>query len=180
MKQKWKEMLPGLRAAKTALAVFLCLLVQFFFQRENAFYSGIAAVVCMQPVPNQTVHTGVFRLIGTLVGGLMGFFLVELAQWIPGYHEGWYLLVIPAGIVLCITACLVFHCKGSAAICCIVFLNIATHFERTVDSSVLYVIDRMVDTAIGVLAAVLVNWMIKPQKEEPKRQMPALEDGGEE
>ena len=181
MKQKWKDLLPGLRAVKTAIAVFLCLAVQFLFQRENAFYSGIAAVICMQPVPKQSVHTGLFRLAGTLIGGVMGFFLVELAQWIPGYQSGWYLLVIPAGFVVCITVCLVFRCKGAGVICCIVFLNIATHFERTIDSNVLYVIDRMIDTTIGVFAAIVVNWMIKPQQGPKKEEKSvALKDGGEE
>lgn len=180
MKQKWKEWLPGLRAIKTAVAVFLCLAVQFLFQRENAFYSGIAAVVCMQPLPKQTVHTGISRFIGTLIGGLMGFVLIELAQWIPGYQNGWYLLIIPIGIIFCITVCLILRCKGSVAICCIVFLNIATHFERTIDSNVLYVVDRMIDTTIGILAAVLVNHLIRPQKEEEPQEVLPHADGGEE
>ncbi|MBC8571445.1 FUSC family protein [Zongyangia hominis] len=155
---------PGLRAVKTGIAVCLCLLVSCLFGRNYAFYSCIAAVVCMQPTTGKTVHVGVHRFIGTLIGGFVGFLLLESAKLIPQYHDWAYIPIIPLFLLLAIYLCNILGRKDSAAICCIVFLNIATNFDRGIHNSLLYVMDRVIDTSIGIILAVLVNRFIFPRK----------------
>lgn len=60
---------PGLRAVKSALAVFLCLLVSIPLHRESPFFSCIASIVCMQPTWEKSLRTGFHRFYGTVLGG---------------------------------------------------------------------------------------------------------------
>lgn len=165
---------PGLRAVKTALAVLLCLLSSQLLGRSYAFYSCIAAVVCMQPTAEKSLHAGIHRFIGTLIGGLVGFLLLESSKPLPADHGWAFVFIIPLFLLLAIYLCNILGRKDSAAICCIVFLNIATNFDRGMHNSLLYVADRVIDTSIGIVFAVLVNRFVFPRRsKEALRTDPA-------
>lgn len=155
----------GLRAFKTALAVFLCLLVDILFHGQNAFYSAIAAIICMQPTPEKSKTVGINRFIGTLIGGICGYIILRLSDYIPWY-EYTYLLIIPLCMLINIYICNVFNKPDSVAICCVVYLSVVTDFARTIASTEWYVIDRVMETTIGIIIAVLVNKEIKAYHEE--------------
>ncbi len=48
----------GMRLIKTAIAVFLCFLVDFFRDGGTPFYSAIAAILCMQPELGSSLKVG--------------------------------------------------------------------------------------------------------------------------
>ena len=159
----------GGRAAKTCLAVFLCLLIAFFFRR-NAFYSSIAAVVCMQPTTEKTIKMGLHRFIGTLLGGAAGFVVLECSFHIPYYQQGVYLLVIPVCLLGIIYLCNLIGRKDAVAICCIVFLSIVVNFSRGPLSTLQYATARVVDTTIGILVAMGINHFIFPRRDRGEQQ----------
>lgn len=160
--------IPGLRGIKTAVAVFLCLAVAFLFSRESPFYSCIAAVVCMQPTHEQSVQLGVERTIGTMAGGVVGFLALVVCAWLPRHIEWLFLLVLPVFLVLAVYLCNVLGQEKSTAICCIVFLSIAINHGGTVSEAVSFAANRVLDTVIGIVIAVLVNRFVAPQFQEPK------------
>ena len=55
----------ALRAIKTAIAVFLCLLLAFIFNRTDNLFACIASIICLKP----TYNKGMELFIGTLTGG---------------------------------------------------------------------------------------------------------------
>ncbi len=59
---------------KAALSVFICCLIYEFFDIGTGipFYSGIAAIICLQPEIKSTLRIGMNRTIGTLIGGFTG------------------------------------------------------------------------------------------------------------
>lgn len=59
---------------KAALSVFICCLIYEFFDIGTGvpFYSGIAAIICLQPEIKSTFRIGLNRTIGTLIGGFTG------------------------------------------------------------------------------------------------------------
>ena len=59
---------------KAALSVFICCLIYEFFDIGTGipFYSGIAAIICLQPEIKSTFRIGMNRTIGTLIGGFTG------------------------------------------------------------------------------------------------------------
>lgn len=147
----------GSRILKTNLAVFFCLLFAFLAHRESAFYSSIAAVVCMQKSTDKTILAGFNRFIGTVIGGMVGFGVLESARFIPHYYDYVYLFMVPILNIFLIWLCNVIKKPGSVVICSIVFLSIVTDFTRDIPNTWEYATSRIVDTTIGIIFAVIVN-----------------------
>ena len=154
----------GLRALKTALAVFLCLIADRLRGGRDAFYSAIAAIICIQPTPEQSKMTGINRFIGTLIGGLCGYLVLRLSEHIPQYDYT-ALVIIPLGLLVNIYICNVINKQEAVPICCVVYLSVVTHFARTITSTEWYVLNRIIETTIGILIAVLVNKEIRAYRE---------------
>ncbi len=64
----------GKLIVKAALSVFICCLIYEFCDIGTGvpFYSGIAAIICLQPEIKNTFRVGLNRTIGTLIGGFTG------------------------------------------------------------------------------------------------------------
>ncbi|MEG2813151.1 MAG: aromatic acid exporter family protein [Oscillospiraceae bacterium] len=167
MNQKYKI---GLRSIKTAITIFLVLLVAVIFKRQNTFYSAIAAAVCMQPSYQKTFKLGINRLIGTIIGGTFGYLLLELSTVIPHYRDRWFIIIIPISILIVIYFCNIVQVQGAISICCIVFCSVAANSQRVVDSAFIYVLDRVIDTAIGIVLAILVDRFFFPKKSQQARE----------
>lgn len=154
----------GLRAKKTAIAVFFCLVIDCLLLHGYAFYAAIAAVICMQPSNEKSLDMGLHRFIGTCIGGTIGFVLIEFDRWVPIYENSIYLFIAPFGVLCVIYLCNVIRQASSASIGCIVFLNIVTNFDRGVGGTVPYVVNRVLDTLVGIVIAVLVNRFFYPKQ----------------
>lgn len=93
----------GMRIVKTAIAVFLCFLIDLLRNHQGVpFYSAIAAILCMQPFVSNSVKVAFNRSVGTFIGGLFGM-LVLLAEraWLPkGMPILQYLIVSLCIVVL--------------------------------------------------------------------------------
>lgn len=160
----------GLRTIKTAVAVFLCLLIQLIAPMDTVLYAAIAAVVCMRETAEKSLHMGIHRFIGTVVGGVFGFVLLKAAIHIPYYYEGLYIIVVPIGMVFCISACIWLRKKDAVIICCVVFLSIALDLNLNTDATVSYVVWRVIDTTVGVIIATLLNRYFFPYDGDDKNK----------
>ncbi len=156
----------GMRAVKTAIAVFLCLLIGYLFKRDSMFYAAIAAVICMQPTYDKSKHVGIHRFIGTLIGGTVGFFSLQLLLVINKEVDWLFVIVNSIAILMIVYLCNVFNVKEATTIACIVLLNIVTHFDRDIHDAFNYVFFRMLDTTIGILLAVFINMINIPKKDK--------------
>lgn len=148
---------PGKRAVKTSIAVFLCMVIAILLRRENLFYSSIAAAVCLQQNYKQTFSLGINRLVGTLIGGAVGYGILQASLHIPGYNNLYRVIVVPIMLLLVIYLCNVLGKSGAIPISCIVFLSIVANSNREIDSAFLYVLDRVIDTGIGVVSAMIID-----------------------
>ena len=120
MNKKYKL---GLRAIKTAISVFLCLLIAFIFNRTDTLFASIAAIICLQPTYNETFNSGLQRLVGTLIGGVVGY-LILLAIYKLPFKEITTLFVAPIAILTVIYICNVINQPSSVSISCIVVLSV--------------------------------------------------------
>lgn len=155
----------GLRAIKSSLAVFVVLLIFFLLDRDNVFYATIAAVVCMQTSYQKTVRSGVNRLVGTVVGGVLGFLILQLCLGVEAFYHWAYLLIIPFALLPAIYICVVTEHKEAVTICCVVLLSIVTDFSTDISNAVLYVSQRVIDTGIGIVVATLIDRLIQPRRD---------------
>lgn len=148
----------GMRNFKTALAAALCALIYYFLNRNPAF-ACIGAVFGMgSDLESSKLHGG-NRLFGTAIGGLlaMALFRVYLIFCPEGNKT---LLLVPLifiGTIVLIWLCQIFWVGGvqpGGVVLCIVL------FSTPVDTYVSYALNRILDTGVGVVAALLVNSML--------------------
>lgn len=151
----WRYPKVGMRNIKTATAAALCALIYFFLDRSPAF-ACIGAIFGMGSDLEMSKLHGGNRLFGTVIGGLLGIVLFRI--YLVFYPDGGRsLLLVPlvfVGTVLLIVLCQIFWVGGvqpGGVVLCILLFN------TPVDSYVSYALNRIFDTAVGVLAALLVN-----------------------
>jgi uncharacterized membrane protein YgaE (UPF0421/DUF939 family) len=144
----------GSRNLKTAISVFICIIVFQLLKRPYPFYACIAAVICMQNSVHNSFVAGKNRMIGTIIGAVIGImFSIFIGQ---------NAIVTGLGIVLVIYLCNFFNYDGSVSIACVVFLAIMTNLKE--GTSYMYAINRVFDTFVGIIVAILVNKYINFSK----------------
>ena len=145
----------GMRNIKTAIAAALCALIYYFLDRSPAF-ACIGAIFGMGSDLDDSKRHGGNRLFGTVIGGLLGMalFRVYLIFHPQGGHS---LLLVPlvfVGTVLLIVLCQIFWVGGiqpGGVVLCIILFNTPP------DSYVSYALNRILDTGVGVVMALVVN-----------------------
>ncbi|WP_310605125.1 aromatic acid exporter family protein [Anaerosporobacter sp.] len=163
----------GLRTIKSAIAVFVCIIISYLFKNRDAiFFSGVAAIVCMQQTHKESFKTGMYRFLGTFIGGIIGFFVIIIGTFFSKYSNLIDVFVISIGVLLLIYLCNMLRFHLSVSISCIVFLKIVSQYGGVTDSvgALLYVFERVAFTLVGVLVAFLVNKYIFPYTQEQEEE----------
>lgn len=154
----------GMRNIKTTLSVFLCLLLFDLISRENSIYACVAAVICMQNTIVDSLEKGVSRVLGTIVGGLVGIFVLFVVSEVFVVSEEMMIFIIPLGIILLIEICVMIDQKQAVVISCVVYLSILISKNRD-GGYVLYTVNRVLDTSVGIIIALLVNkYVVMPER----------------
>ena len=148
----------GMRNVKTALAAAFCAFIYYFFDRSPAF-ACIGAIFGMGSDMEDSRKNGGNRLFGTLIGGLLGMVLFRLYLFIEptGKYTLWLVPLTFIGTVILIVLCQMFWVGGvqpGGVVLCILLFNTPT------DTYITYAMNRILDTGIGVLAAIFVNGML--------------------
>lgn len=149
----------GLRAYKTAFALMLTLLICALFNRSNAFYGSIAVIMCIQKNSSETIKKGIERVVGTILGGGLGYLFIIIFALLPHYTEYLYIVIAPFGVLVVIYLLNVVDEGAAISIACVVFLSIVVNFNREMSQMLPYVIDRVIDTSIGVIVAMLIDFI---------------------
>lgn len=160
----------GQRNVKTALAATLCAFLYFLVDR-NPTFACIGAIFGVGSDMDNSKLNGGNRFFGTVIGGLLGMVLFRL--YICFYPEGTYsmllLLFLFVGVILLVLACLLFQWPGGiqpgGVVLCIILFN------TPVDTFISYSLNRMLDTGVGVAAALLVNLLITREQVEKWKNM---------
>lgn len=153
----------GMRNIKTACSATLCALLYYFLDR-NPTFACIGAVFGMgNSMANSRLHGG-NRLLGTIIGGLLGMGLFSIyIQIYPGGGKHLLMLVLLfVGIVLLILAGQLLHWPGAiqpgGVMLCILLFN------QPVDTYVVYSLNRILDTAVGVMMSLLINRLLPRER----------------
>ena len=148
----------GMRTIKTAIAVALSVFLANILNLNSSFFAGIAAIITMQSTVAESFNVGKHRMLGTIMGAIVGVLFALVAPGNP--------IFIGIGIIILITLCNLFGWKKSVTISGIVFLSIMLVQEP--GNRVFYGIYRSVDTFVGIIVAVLINYFILPPDIEKK------------
>ncbi len=149
----------GGRVLKTVLAVIICFTISSFLRTGIPFYSAIAAILCMQVDYQQGYVTGKNRFIGTLIGGFYAYLLIELAKFLGLEILGYpYFLLVSLFLIPVIYTNVNVKFPASSYISCVVFLSIVVAHGNDV-SPLIFAINRVIDTAIGIGVSIGVNYI---------------------
>lgn len=152
----------GMRNVKSGLVVFLCLLLYAVMHRDGYFLACTSAVICMQDSIEKSVTSGFNRLMGTAFGALLGVVLLYLNILIP---QDITMVSAPLGVMMLILFCNIIRKPDSIVISCVVLLLIV--LQQTTDNPLLYGVNRLIDTFLGMFMAVMVNLAIRPPRHIP-------------
>ena len=125
----------GWRTIKTAVTAILVAVVYCLLERNPAF-ACIGVIFGLGTDMPDSIKNGGNRLFGTLIGGLLAIVvLILLCQYFwPGGVQ-------PGGVVLCIVL-----------------------FSTPVETYVAYALNRIFDTAVGVIVALVVNYFLPRER----------------
>ncbi len=153
----------GMRNMKTAIAATFCAFIYLLLDR-NPTFACIGAVFGLGGNMEESKLNGGNRLFGTIFGGLLGMLLFTL--YIKIHPEGGFkplmLLLLFVGVILLILISLYFSWPGAiqpgGVMLCIMLFN------QPVDTYIEYSFNRIFDTAIGVIIALLINYFFPRER----------------
>lgn len=158
----------GLRNVKTALSATIVALVYLFVNRDPTFACIGAVFGTGSDMKNSRLNGG-NRFFGTIFGGVLGMLLFRI--YIIFFPEGVYpdygfhVLMLPllfVGVIALILVCQLFRWAGAIQPGGVMLSIIL--FRTPVESYISYSINRIVDTGIGVLVALLINYLLPRER----------------
>lgn len=143
----------GLRTLKTALAVVISLLLAELFGRSDGklIFAVLGVMAAVQPTFKESWESCLTQIVGVLFGAIVGI-LLHLIPISPAITSG-------IGVVAVIVAYNSLGIRFSPSLACIIVVTICTDAGvRPVE----YALDRIWDTAIGLVIGMLINTLVFP------------------
>lgn len=163
----------GLRIIKSAVAVFLCYLFNYF-RGENGivFYSQLSVLWCIQSYISTTKQNANQRIAGTFIGAgfglvvLLFFLLIRNAELQVGDFSMYLIkgLITSVVIIFVLYATVILNKKNASYFSCVVFLSIVV-IHGGDNNPFIFTLNRVIDTMVGILIGVAVNLFHLPRKQ---------------
>ena len=156
--RKKKKVHVGQHNIRTAIAATLCALIYILVGRNPTFACIGAIFGTGSDMPGSRLSGG-NRFFGTLIGGVLGMalFRLYLVFYPDGETRAAILPFLFAGVVILILLSRIFW-KGAVqpggVVLCILLFNMPA------ETYLSYSINRIVDTGIGVVIALVVSWLL--------------------
>jgi len=163
----------GLRIIKSAVAVFLCYIVNYFRGESGiVFYSQLSALWCIQSYISTTKQNAAQRTVGTFIGAGVGLvillFFAYLQEKLGLTGLSLYIaqaVITSVSIIIVLYATVILNKKQASYFSCVVFLSIVViHISDT--NPYLFAFNRFFDTMIGIVIGVAVNLFHLPRKKK--------------
>lgn len=151
----------GQRIVKTAVAVFLCLVIYHmrgYRSGSMPVEAAITAIVCMQPVASSAAEYALNRFTATMIGAFWGIALIVLLDLVPAFGASSMILyfLMALGVLLTLYSSVLLHKPDTSALSAITFLCIVIAWPF-IESPIREAVVRVVDIMIGTIVAVIVN-----------------------
>lgn len=178
----------GLRNIKTGIAVFFCMisysLARFVTDKliscgvdvpdgfmvlisdNTAIYACLAAVVVMGSSLSKSFRSGLSRIIGTVIGGIFGAIYLHSGDFLNTENLGF--ILIPIGVIIVIYFLILINENDAIVIALATYLIVAITLDN--DAPILYVLNRTLSTAYGVIVSLCVNNFISKPKNKEKAE----------
>ena len=166
----------GLRIIKTAVAVFLCLLLDLWLlwvapalapRLYSPFFAGLAACYSISNDRTFSFKLAKVRSIGSIFGSIVAVSLVLLFELVlmPMFLPTRQLLglgikyaIVSLGLVLLIYLTILTRQTDATFVACLTYLSIAVGNRTDLDPTT-FALNRTLSTIVGVLIALLANFL---------------------
>lgn len=158
----------GMRTIKTAIAVMLCILLFRFLNRGQPLIAALSAVFSLRQDLTTTLSFGKSRVLGNSIGGATAIIYFFMKQY---FHNDFLieLSVLPALVAFIIV--LSDGINNNSGI----ISGIATMLLITLSvpqgESFIFALDRVLDTFIGTLIAIFINFVLRPPEKEKQAEI---------
>ncbi len=165
MRSKFKTARIGNRILKSAAGVMLCYFVYLLRGKSGLpFYSMLAVLWCIQPYTNKSVSMAAQRTVGTLIGAAFGLITILLEIYIlPVYDRFFGYMINALMLIPVLYTTVVLNKKNASYFSCVVFLSITVN-HITDANPFLFVLNRVLDTFIGIAIGLIVNTAKLPRR----------------
>lgn len=163
-----------MRIIKTALSLLIALILwdlvfSRFFPDVNAASICVFAMLAVQDTVRGTWKFAFERMLGNLLGIIVGFLFMQLYLWIEGFDvyvlsKTSFYLLMAAGVLLCLYLCKALNRIAVSIITLLVFINLM--FAALSDSPMKTMGITILQTFLGIVIAMCVNLLIAPPKKE--------------
>lgn len=162
--------LPGYRNIKTALAIIVCvILYEGVLNRGGAELAAVAAIICMQDTIGKSLNSGIYRVLGSIVGGIFGIIFASMT-FLDSSNVLWFLGLF-VGVVLLIHMFNLMKKHDSIVIGVIVFVSIVLGSEGNQGNLLIEAVDMVINTLFGIVVAVSINSMLfRPDRRTVKNK----------
>ena len=147
----------GMRIVKTVVAVFLCGIFAYI-RNESALFSMFAALFCIQNSTEKTIQSSVNRMVGTLIGGVVGIFVVHGMNGLGLLHVDLLrYFVLSLLLIPIIKFSLWINKKDAAGMACMVLMCLVVDpgTKPIIDS-----IERLFETLVGAALACGIDMLL--------------------
>lgn len=162
MKEELEQYTPQIKLAlRTAISMVLCTWIAIFLQLPNPFWATITALMMSTENVGASFEKGVLRILGTLMGVILGFLITYLFVQTP------ILFILAYFVVISLLSYLTVKTKYPyAAIVTILTLTIVIIYGRLYPDSAFFsiVIWRVLEIVLGIVVSCLVAVFIFPTK----------------
>ncbi|MGN0624419.1 MAG: HAD hydrolase family protein [Oscillospiraceae bacterium] len=157
----------GKRIIKSAVGVFLCYSVYLLRGKQGIpFYSMLAVLWCIQPYTGKMRTMALQRTVGTLTGALFGFIAILVEIYVFSIYDTLAGYVFTALMIIpVIYTTLILHKQNASYFSCVVFLSI-TVMHITDSNPYIFVLNRILDTFIGIGLGIAINSFRLPRRKE--------------
>ncbi|MCI5668665.1 MAG: HAD hydrolase family protein [Oscillospiraceae bacterium] len=165
MKTRYRLPPVGNRIIKSAVGVLLCWCVYLLRGRSGIpFYSMLAVLWCIQPHINKTLSMALQRTIGTLIGAVFGLVTIVLEIFVFDiYDQPLGFLIVALMIIPVIYTTIIIRHTNASYFSCVVFLSITVNHIMD-ENPYIFVLNRVLDTFIGIAIGMLVNSARLPRR----------------
>lgn len=155
----------GMRLYKSAIGVFLCFLIYLIRGKQGTpFYSAIAVLWCIQNDTRHTWDNARQRIFGTAVGAVYGLIYILCKLYVIDLGDSiWHYLCLSCMAIPVIYTATRLQRKNAAYFSCVVFFSITVNHLMDANPY-LFVLNRALDTLIGILVGLAVNSAHLPTK----------------
>ncbi len=143
----------GLRTVKTAVAVVISLALAELFGRSDGklIFAVLGVMAAVQPTFKESWESCLTQILGVILGAITGL-LLHLIPISPAITSG-------AGVLLVIVTYNSLGIRFSPGLACIIVVTICTDAGVHPTS---YALDRIWDTAIGLVVGMVINTLVFP------------------